>query len=166
MHQCAFAGKIKAAFLSDEAKFRPVHSTDLASAVASAMGDSASLSGQYALRGNTELSIRELLNLVEESCGVEAGKTGARFETPLLPLGRMLEEFLVGMAADTNMAEMLAYFAENPKESPVTGDCFFGAAGLTQEGDVQEFFKKHRVTDEDESLLLPTFGGYKFNTAD
>ena len=43
----------------------------------------------------------------------------------------MLEEFLVGMAADTNMAEMIAHFAENPSEAPVTGDCFFDRAGLT-----------------------------------
>ena len=71
------------------------------------------------------MSIRELLNMVEDSCGVEAGKTKARFEMPLLPLTRMLEEFLVGMAADTNMAEMLSHFEENPSDAPVTGDCFF-----------------------------------------
>ena len=78
----------------------------------------------------------------------------------------MLEEFRVGMAADTNMAEMIAHFAENPSEAPVTGDCFFERAGLSQDNELHQFFKTHRVTDEDESLLLPTFGGYKFNTAD
>lgn len=83
----------------------------------------------------------------------------------------MLEEFLVGMAADTNMAEMLAYFAENRQEAPVSGDCFFNAAGLEQDGDLQGFFKSHKVSVDDadsssSSLLLPTFGGYKFNTAD
>lgn len=71
------------------------------------------------------MSIRELLNMVEESCGVEAGKTKSLFEIPVLPLTRMLEEVLVGMAADSNMGEMLTHFAENPSDAPVTGDCFF-----------------------------------------
>ena len=164
MHQCAFAGKIQAPFLSDQAMFKPVHHGDLANAVAKAMDTGRT--GQYALRGSTEVSIRELMHLVEASCGVEEGKTKARFQTPILPLARMLEEFLVGMAADTNMAEMLAYFDENPKEAPVTGECFFNATGLSQEGDLRAIFKSHAVTDQDESLLLPTFGGYKFNTAD
>ena len=43
----------------------------------------------------------------------------------------MLEEFLVGMAGDTNMAEMLSHFEENPSDAPVTGDCFFQATGLS-----------------------------------
>jgi len=43
----------------------------------------------------------------------------------------MLEEFLVGMAADTNMAEMLSHFEESPSDAPVTGDCFFQATGLS-----------------------------------
>lgn len=139
MHQCAMAGKIKASFLSDDAKFKPVHSGDLANAVAKAMDTGRA--GQFAVRGSEEVSIRQLLNLVEDSCGVEQGKTGGRFEMPILPLTRMLEEFLVGMAADTNMAEMLAYFAENQKVSPVTGQCFFDATGMTQEGNLREFFK-------------------------
>jgi len=71
------------------------------------------------------------MNLVEASCNIEEGKTKARFQTPILPLARMLEEFLVGMAADTNMGEMLSYFAENPKEAPVTGECFFDSTGLS-----------------------------------
>ena len=56
MHQCAMAGRIQAPFLSDEARFKPVHHGDLANAVAKAM-DSGSI-GQFALRGSTEVSIR------------------------------------------------------------------------------------------------------------
>ena len=168
MNQVVMAGgKIKAPFLSDDAKFKPVHQGDLTNAVNTAL--QSGRSGQFALRGSTEVSVRELLNLVESSCGVEPGKTKARFEIPLLPVTRILEEFLVGMAADTNMAEMLAHFAENSSDAPVTGDCFFQASGLTQEGDLRAFFKSHRVTDSEqdlERLSLPTFGGYKFNIAD
>ena len=38
MHQCAVAGKIQAPFLSDAAKFQPVHHNDLTRAVATSMG--------------------------------------------------------------------------------------------------------------------------------
>ena len=37
MHQCAMAGKINAAFLNEDAKFVPVHHSDLSSAVSQAM---------------------------------------------------------------------------------------------------------------------------------
>ena len=111
MHQCAVAGKIQAPFLSEDAKFKPVHHADLTSAISTSMDSK--LTGQFAVRGAQEVSSRELLNLVEKSVGFEEGRTQARRDTAVLPLGRMLEEFMVGMAADTNMAEMIAYFDEN-----------------------------------------------------
>ena len=74
------------------------------------------------------MSSRELLNLVEKSCGVEPGNTKARFVTPIFPVARMLEEFLVGVGSDTNMAEMLSYFSEN-QDQPVTGTDFWQATG-------------------------------------
>ena len=124
-----------------------------------------SLAGQFALRGSEEVSTRELLNLVEQSVGVESGKTTAQFELPVFPLTRMLEEFFVGMATDTNMAEMVAFFDQN-QDAPVTGADFWQATGTSAEENLHQFFKSHRVSQEDESLLLPTFGGYKFNMAD
>lgn len=72
-----------------------------------------SITGQHALRGSQEVSIVELLNMVEKSCGFEAGHTKARFETPVFPIAKMMEEFFIGTGADTNMAEMLAYFSDN-----------------------------------------------------
>ena len=164
MHQCAMAGKINAAFLTEDAKFMPVHHSDLSSAVSQAMDSGCK--GQFALRGNTEVSIRELLSLVETSCDKEEGKTKGRFEMPILPITRMIEEFLVGTAADTNMAEMIIHFSENQGDKPVTGQCFWDAAGVSQQADLRQFFNTHRVNEDDESLSLPTFGGYKFATAD
>lgn len=164
MHQCAIAGKINAAFHDDSAKFMPVHHADLTRAVSKAMESGSK--GQFALRGSSEVTIRELLSLIENSCGIEEGKTGARFEMPILPLTRMLEEFLVGTAADTNMAEMITHFSENQGEKAVNGESFWEAAGVSQEADLRQFFNTHRVSEEDEHLLLPTFGGYKFPTAD
>jgi len=80
------------------------------------------------LRGSDEVSSLELLNLVEKSCGVEAGKTKAHFEIPILPLGKMFEEFMVGVGADTNMAEMINHFSEN-QDAPVSGTDFWQAMG-------------------------------------
>ena len=82
-----------------------------------------------------------------------------------MPIGRIFEEFLIGMAADTNMAEMIAYFSEN-QDVPVTGKDFWSATGISAQENLHQFFKSHHVKDGDESLLLPTFGGYKFNNAD
>lgn len=86
------------------------------------------LRGQFAVRGSNEVSAQQLMNLVEKACGQEEGATKARFQMPILPLGRMFEEYLVGMAADTNMAEMVAYFSEN-QDAPVSGTDFWQATG-------------------------------------
>lgn len=123
------------------------------------------MTGQFAVRGSSEVSALELMNLVEKSCGVEAGATKARFQMPVLPLARMFEEYLVGMGADTNMAEMIAYFADN-QDAPVSGNDFWQAAGMESQQNIHDFFKSHRVSDSDESMLLPTFGGYKLSMAD
>ena len=137
MHQCAMAGKIQAPFLSNDAKFKPVHHADLTRAVALSMDGG--ITGQYAVRGAEEVSSQALLNLVEKSCGVEEGATKARFETPIFPLTKMFEEFLVGVGADTNMAEMLAYFSEN-QDAPVTGKDFWEATGSEPEEALRQFF--------------------------
>ena len=84
---------------------------------------------------------------------------------PMVPLGRMFEEFLVGMAADTNMAEMVAYFSEN-QDAPVQGADFWQATGSEAQENIYDFFKGQRVSGDEEGLLLPTFGGYKLNMAD
>jgi len=86
-------------------------------------------------------------------------------QSSMLPLGRMFEEFMVGMGADTNMAEMIEHFKESG-EAPVTGQDFWQATGTEPQKALSAFFSKHKMSDEDESLLLPTFGGYKFNMAD
>jgi len=163
MHQCAFAGKIQSEFLSDIAKFKPVHQADLVRAIERSM--EGGLAGQFAVRGSEEVSSRQLLNLVEKSCGMEAGSTKPRKDTPLFPLGKMFEEFMVGMGADTNMAEMISHFGQS-SGAPVTGEDFWHASESEPQEALSQFFKSHNVSVEDESLLLPTFGGYKFNMAD
>ena len=157
------AGKIQASFLSEDAKFKPVHNADLTKAIAQSIDSS--LTGQFALRGAESVSSRALLNLVEKSCGFDEGRTKARFES-YLTVGRILEEYLVGMGADTNMAEMIAFFDQNQNVAPVSGNDFWTTTGTTADESLSAFFSSHRVETDDERLLTPTFGGYKFNMAD
>ena len=164
MHQCAIAGQIPRPFLSDGAKFMPVHHGDLTQAVATSL--SSKLTGQFAVRGNEEVSSLQLLNLVEKSCGRDAGATKGRFQIPVLPLARIFEEYLIGMATDTNMAEMITYFEEESEAVPVTGSDFWAATNTSASQSLSKFFETHRVAEDSESLLLPTFGGYKFNYTD
>ena len=88
------------------------------------------VTGQHALRGADEVNMRELINLIEKSCGIEEGKTKPQFLLPLFPVTRMIEEILVGMAADTNMVEMIDHF-NNSDDAPVTGTDFWTATGAS-----------------------------------
>ena len=63
MHQCAFAGKIQTAFKSEGASFKPISQNDLTKAIALSVDNG--MSGQFAVRGNEEVSIGQLLNMVE-----------------------------------------------------------------------------------------------------
>ena len=164
MQQCAMTGKINDAFVSGTtAQFKPVSQDDLVTAIKYARDTG--LSGQYAVRGSTPVTIRELMTLVEGSCGKQEGQTTAQRQLPLLPPLRMLEEFFFGMGIDTNMAEMLIYFNEN-QEEPVTGESLWEKAGVSPETDLKQFFSKQRLQDDEERLVLPTFGSYKIGYTD
>ena len=73
---------------------------------------------------------------------------------------------MAGTGADTNMAQMIEYLEANQGTSPVTGQDFFEATGTSADESLKAFFEGRRVAEDDESLLMPTFGGYKFNMAD
>lgn len=161
MTQCAFAGKIQAPFLADKGSFKPVAQADLTRAVT--LGLEKGLSGQFAVQGAEEVTPAALMKLVETACGKEAGSTKARKQLPVLPLGRILEDLLVGTAIDTNMAEMLDHFATT-QEEPVTGPSLWEAAGSAPEVSLREFYAGLRVDESDEQLVMPTFGSYKTYT--
>jgi len=158
MQQCAMTGKINKAFVKNEANFKPVSQTDLVRAVEGVQA--AGLKGQWAVRGETPVTVKELLNLVEASCGKQDNATTGQMQIPVLPPLRMLEEFLVGTGVDTNMAEMVSYFSEN-QEEPVTGSSVWEALSTAPETDLKKFFSQLRLEDGDERLVLPTFGSYK-----
>lgn len=77
--------------------------------------------------------------MVEAASGKAVHSTNPRVQIPVFPPLRMLEEFLVGMAVDTNMAEMMTYFDQNQEEA-VTGDCFWEKTGLKPEVELRKFF--------------------------
>lgn len=78
--------------------------------------------------------------MIEVSCGKQEGATTARRQLPVFPPLRMLEEFFVGMGVDTNMGEMMEYFADN-QEAPVDGTSIWEALSTTPETDLKKFFK-------------------------
>lgn len=145
------------------ASFKPVAADDLAQAVKFAQGSN--LSGQFAVRGTTPVTVKQLLSLVEQACGKQPGQTVAMRQLPMLPPFRMLEEFLFGMAIDTNMAEMVNYFNQN-QEEPVIGQDFWQKAGIAPGTNLDTFFQKRNLSDSEDSLVLPTFGSYKLGCTD
>ena len=118
------------------------------------------LTGQWAVRGEQEVSAKELLRLVELSCGKAEGSVQARREIPVFPPLKMLEELLVGTGIDTNMGEMIQYFGSN-QEEPVTGSSIWEKSGLTPEVELKRYLEFNHIADDDERLAMPTFGSYK-----
>jgi len=110
MAQCAMVGQIKASLLSEKARFSPVHQSDVARAVAASMDNG--LKGHFAVRGDQNVSMRQLMDLVESSCNVVPGTTKGKSDF-YFPALRFLEEILVGKAIDTNMADLISYFEES-----------------------------------------------------
>lgn len=161
MAQCAFAGKIYGAFLQEGAKFAPVHHADVAKAVANRL--EAGATGHWAVRGNEEYSIKQIMNMIEASCGKSAGATKAKFEIPLLDLFHVAEEFFTGVTHDRNWAAMVDTFANG--EAPVTGESFWTATGTSAEESLKAWAESHRQ-HEDAHLAEPTFGAYKMVSLD
>ena len=151
-------GKIQKQFFSENALFKPVSQDDLVKAISYAR--ESGLSGQWAVRGDQEVSAKELLKIVELACGQTDGSTKPRTELPLLPPLRMLEEFTVGLGIDTNMAEMIEFFDEN-EQDPVTGSSIWEESGLTPEVELKRYFQYNHIAENDERLAMPTFGSYK-----
>lgn len=110
MAQCAMVGQIKASLLTEKACFNPVHQSDVARAVVAASENG--MRGHFAVRGDQEATMRQLMDLIESSCGVVPGTTKGKSDF-YIPALRFLEEILVGKAIDTNMADMISYFEQS-----------------------------------------------------
>ena len=71
--QCVAKGSIPKPFLSEKARFNPLHYSDLATAVKHSMNTMSA--GQFAVRGSDEVSMQELVQLIEVASN--KGKTPA-----------------------------------------------------------------------------------------
>ena len=71
MQQCAMTSKIQAPFLSQEGNFKPISQADLTRAIVYARDTG--LSGQWAVRGEQNVTPKQLMNIVEQACGKQEG---------------------------------------------------------------------------------------------
>jgi hypothetical protein len=116
------AGTAPECFHSELAKFKPLHDADLYSAVNHAMQSSST--GQFAVRGKDEVSMKQMLNMIETASGKGENTTGKPFAySP----GLWVEEFFFGMTINRNMASLVEYAEAHPDENLVPGDCFWSA---------------------------------------
>lgn len=162
MAQCAMVGSIKGSFVAEDgAHFKPINQADLNRAIS--LGLDRNINGQFALRGEESVTAKELLNLIERSCGKEADSTKALREIPFLSPSRILEEFTTGICQDTNMAEMVDTFNRS-KDEPVKGEDFWATVGSAPEEKLSDWYQGHAV--DEEQLSRPTFGSYKTSFGD
>ena len=94
--QCALVGKSPYKNLvSPDNKFEyaPIHTNDIADAVGSALTSSG---GWYSLNGPDKLTLRQMMDSIEEAAGRSAGQT----KGPLFPPMNLLWEFMYGTGAD------------------------------------------------------------------
>jgi len=144
------------AFLSEDAKFKPVACEDLANSVMHSMNSN--MTGQFAVRGASEHSIKEIVGLIEEASGKSAGSSKA--SNVLMDLLCLLfAEFAHGQTITKNMEHMVKHFAKNVDECPVPGDCFWGATASKPTGaSISESYKTNGV--DAQSLSEPSLGDY------
>ena len=154
--QCVHSGKISSEFHGD-AKFKPVHYEDLSNAVANLMSNARP--GHFAVRGNEEHSIKDLVHLIEHANGKSSGSTGLNKPLPLgFSPSQMVDDFFHGTTIDRNMINLVAHFNSH-HESPVNGECLFSTIGATQEHNASQWFQGHK---QNEALLAePSTGDYK-----
>jgi len=128
MAQCALAGKIhREFFFTKEANFKPIHHDDVTRAVAHAMEHP--IHDQFKVRGEEKISIKALLNLIEQSCDKTPGSTRALTKIPFLKLSEFFEEFFIGITHDRNMRLLLQHLEDHPMDCPCPGTDFWEKTG-------------------------------------
>lgn len=136
-----------------------MHHADVTQAVAHAIENPKH--GQFKVRGDEKVSIKELMSLIEHSCEKAPGSVKQHSKIPFLKLSEMAEEFFVGITHDRNMRLMLNHFETNEMDCPCPGTDFWEASGLQRKEKLSAFYKYHRYHDTDDHLATPTFGHYK-----
>ena len=115
-----------------------------------------SSTGQFAVRGKDQLSMKELLTLIESASGKGENTTGKDSEwSPRL----FIEEFLHGMTIDRNMECLVEHLHAHPEVNPVPGNDFWASTASQPQGDVRAFYAQNRVNHD--LLASPSKGDYK-----
>jgi len=153
--QSAFAGKLPASFFNEAAKFSPIHYEDLARAIAHKLENAGH--GQFAVRGEEELSIKQLVNVIEKACGKPEGHTKAKRTLPF-EISTIIEEFFTGITHDTNMTRLIDTQASGVET--ISGANFWEASELSPEQKLSQFYRYHAI-QELEVAAFPTFAAYK-----
>ena len=139
--------------MSKDAAFRPVHSEDVASAVAHVLSNAGH--GHYSLRGSQEVTLDKLVNMIEKASGKDVDSTQAS-KLSFNPMV-LLEEYFTGMTVDQNLKHLMTHCSEN--ETPVFGADFWEASGVAQAHNLDSHFSNAHISVE--SLELPSQGDYK-----
>lgn len=159
MTQCAYAGKIsKAVGGSKNFQYKPISSDDLTTAVEAALG-SDEKGQRFQVNGTQQASLNDILHLIEQSVGKDAGSTGLRRQLLGLGISDYVEEFFTGITHDKNMGRMAQYMDAHTPNFEAGSPDFFKHFGLTQKVGLKEYFQSTKVKEED--LVFPIFSDYK-----
>jgi len=141
--QCALVGKVPYKNLvAKDARFHyaPVYSGDIAAALDSAKP------GVHSLNGPQQLTLREIMDVLEAGTGRTPGSTGG----PLIPEFDYLWDFLVGTTSDLNMSRMVAFYEKHPELAEGRGDT---------ETSFREYYEDKSLEEDD--FAHPTMTAYK-----
>lgn len=117
-----------------------------------------SMTGQYAVRGSDEHSIKEILGLIEAASEKTVGKTKASNIWMGMP-EQLLAEFAHGQTISKNMEMMVDHFGKNTDECPVPGECFYSAsASEPKSASISESYNNKGI--DSASLSEPSLGDY------
>jgi len=149
--QCALVGKCPYKNLlnkDSQYDWSPVHTSDIASAVGSALQGSAH--GRYSLNGNTQLNLRQIMDAIETAADRSPGSTRG----PILPPFDYLWDFFYGTGADLNMSRLVDFYEKNPVSD----------APKWSETSVEHQFTLDKIVEED--YAHPTMVSYKLTHTD
>jgi len=147
MAQKSAGGKIPRGFLQDDVCFNPVHSDDVAEAVAHVLATHSH--GQFAVQGDKKVSLKELMGLVDQATGCT---TSSQMFNNLFTL---VDEFFTGHTVDKNLLNIVL---DSKDDHPISGASFWEASGLTPQHDVHKHYAQPIDRDQ---LAEPSRGDYK-----
>lgn len=149
--QCALVGKCPYKNLlagEKEHMWAPIHTSDIASAVGSALQGSAH--GKYTLGGNEKMNLRQIMDAVETAADRSVGSTRG----PLIPAFDYLWDFFYGTGADLNMSRLVEFYEKNnvseyPKWTATSAEHDFSLEKIVEEDYAHPTMVSYKLTHTD-----------------